>query len=75
MPDTRHPESNNPSPFYVYPQPHDMESMLQTLAQFTQSFNSTEWNSTQYYPETVHANLKNAKRWHMQIANANAKTK
>lgn len=75
MPDTRHPESNNPSPFCVNPHPRDMESMLQTLEHRLQSFNSTEWNPTQYYPETVHANLKNAKRWHMQIANANAKTK
>lgn len=69
MSDTRHPESNNPSPFCVYLQPHDMESMLQTLEQFSQLFNRTQWNPTQYNPATVRANLK------MANANADIKTK
>lgn len=72
MPDTKHPKSNNSGPFCVNPQPHDMESMLQTLDQL---FNRTQWNLTQYNPATVRANLKNAKRWHMQNAKANARTK
>ena len=66
MPDTRHPESNNPSPFYVYPHPSEMKIMLQTLEQL---FNSTEWDSRKHYPATVRANLK------MANANADIKTK
>jgi len=69
MSDTRHPESNNPSPFYVYPHPSEIKIMLQTLQQFSQLFNSTEWDYHKHHPATVRANLK------MANANADIKTK